>query len=167
MRSDQGTDRVGRIVGAWRQELPEAVNSRTELSKRLMVIGDELAAAMRAAARSHSLTEAEHEVLAALRRQGKPYELSPTTLAADLLLTSGGISNVLRRLGDRGLVRRGTGAADGRRRWVRLTPEGRRLAETAVLESSEAQAAILARLSDDDASRLTTILRQLAVDPPP
>jgi len=46
----------------------------------------------------HGLTVTEHDVLAALRRQGDPFWLTPTQLKRALLLSSGGTSNVLRQL---------------------------------------------------------------------
>jgi DNA-binding MarR family transcriptional regulator len=156
------TEDVDAILAAWRRELPAAVGPRTELSKLLLLTGGRLAEAMRDAAAEHGLTPAEHDVLAALRRQGKPFELAPGRLSAALLLSTGGTSNVLRRLEERGLVRRARAADDGRARSVRLTAAGVRLSEAAVLRSSAAQAEVLSGLGDADATRLVKGLRKLA-----
>jgi DNA-binding MarR family transcriptional regulator len=67
-------------------------------------------------------------VLATLRSVGSPFELRPTGLQARLLLSSGGISNVLNRLERNGLVERQRDSNDGRSCWVRLTGEGAKLA---------------------------------------
>jgi DNA-binding MarR family transcriptional regulator len=153
---------VDSILAAWRRELPAAVGPRSEPAKLLLIAGRRLGDAMAGAAAEHGLTVAEHDVLATLRRQGKPFELTPGRLSAELLLTTGGTSNVLRRLEERGLVRRATVAGDGRARSVRLSAAGARLAEAAVRRSSEAQAEVLARLGDAESARLVKSLRKIA-----
>ena len=67
-------------------------------------------------------------MLATLRSVGSPFELQPTELKARLLMSSGGVSNVLNRLEGRGLIERKPDDNDGRSCWVRLTTEGSEMA---------------------------------------
>ena len=78
-------------------------------------------------------------MLATLRSVGSPFELRPTDLQARLLLSSGGISNVLNRLERNGLVERQRESNDGRSCWVRLTGEGAELAYAFARNWTEAQ----------------------------
>ena len=67
----------------------------------------------------------EFDVLAALRRAGAPYELSPGRLLRETLVTSGTMTNRVDRLAARGLVERYPDPDDRRGVIVRLTPEGK------------------------------------------
>ncbi|HWE92182.1 MAG TPA: MarR family transcriptional regulator, partial [Pseudonocardiaceae bacterium] len=83
-------DRVDELIARWRAELPEVLGPTSELVKRLMLLDADLAAATRAELPAFDLTPAEHDVLAALRRNGKPYRMKPNELSRSLLLSSGG-----------------------------------------------------------------------------
>src|SRR5690348_10569882 len=122
-------DLVDGIVDAWRRELPEVAGVELELGKRAVRLGGLMTEAVTAQLVRFKLTKAEYDVLAVLRSTGPPYQLRPTDLAARLLLSSGGTSNVLRRLTEAGLIVREADASDARSSWVRLTDLG---AETAV-----------------------------------
>jgi len=86
----------------------------------------------------HGLTRAELDVLGALASSGAPYELRPKELRTRLLLTTGGVSNVLRRLEARGLVSSNPDPADGRGQLVRLTAEGSATARSAAVAATAA-----------------------------
>lgn len=73
------------------------------------------------------LTRAECDVLAILRT-AYPGGLRPKDLSTRLLITPGGISNVLHRLEHRSLLLRTADPADGRGHTVQLTTEGHSLA---------------------------------------
>ncbi|MFD3563760.1 MarR family winged helix-turn-helix transcriptional regulator [Streptomyces sp. NPDC058686] len=107
---------------------------------------------------AQGLTAAELDVLGALRSVGDPYQLRPKELTARLLLTTGGLSNVLRRLDARGLVSRVPDPQDGRSHNVRLTPTGIAAAETI---TAEATAALHGALSAVPTEMLEATLRQL------
>ena len=64
-------------------------------------------------------------MLAALRRAGAPYELSPGKLLRETLVTSGTMTNRVDRLVARGYVERNPDPDDRRGVLVRLTPEGK------------------------------------------
>jgi DNA-binding transcriptional ArsR family regulator len=62
----------------------------------------------------HGLTRGSWDVLAALRRAGQPYRVTPTDLYRALMRTSGAITHTLRRLEYAGLVERLLNPEDGR-----------------------------------------------------
>jgi DNA-binding MarR family transcriptional regulator len=70
------------------------------------------------------LTPGDYGVLAALRRAGAPYELKPSKLYSRLQRSSGGITKILKRLDEQGLVTRSPDPDDGRGSLVALTPRG-------------------------------------------
>ncbi len=66
----------------------------------------------------------EYAVLAALRRAGTPYQLSPSKLYSGLQRSSGGMTKSLKNLELRGLVERTKDPHDGRGSLASLTPAG-------------------------------------------
>ena len=64
------------------------------------------------------------DVLASLRRSGTPYQLSPTELYREMMLTSGAMTNRIDRFEEAGLVMRRHDPADRRGKLVRLDAEG-------------------------------------------
>jgi DNA-binding MarR family transcriptional regulator len=107
------------------------------------------------------------DVLAALRREGSPYRLSPTVLTSSARLSSGGMTSRLDRLEEAGVVRRVPDPGDRRGVLVELTPEGRRIADTAMNEYGALAERLLAPLParerrslGEGMSRLLTALEE-------
>ena len=75
--------------------------------------------------REHGLGEGGFDILATLRRSGVPFELTPSELAQQTMVTTGAVSKRLDRLETAGLVTRRENLEDARGRVVALTPQGR------------------------------------------
>jgi DNA-binding MarR family transcriptional regulator len=73
------------------------------------------------------LTPSDYGVLASLRRAGAPYALKPSQLYSRLNRSSGGMTKILKRLEEAGLVERTPDPDDGRGTRVTLTARGRSL----------------------------------------
>jgi len=110
------------------------------------------------------LNPAALDVLAALRSEGPPYELSPTVLYRSLFLSSGGLTKILKRLEVRGLIERQACPKDRRSRLVRLTASGRRVTEDAVEKALAHQEAFVSALSASERKRLDELLDKLLRD---
>jgi DNA-binding MarR family transcriptional regulator len=126
------------LIAAWQQELPSVLYPTSELTKRVMVLAGDLNEVTRRVLRELGLTTAEFDVLISLRRSGTRYRMKPTDLSRSLLLSSGGTSNVVNQLVNRGLVVREPDPDDGRGTQIRLTAKGIEVAEQAVQASSAA-----------------------------
>jgi DNA-binding MarR family transcriptional regulator len=136
-------DVVDEIADAWGRELPGVVGTELELSKRAARLAALLTEPVEAALARRGLTKAEYDILAVLRAAGTPYRLRPSVLTQRLVLTSGGTSNVLRRLAAADLIERDPDPFDARSSWVRLSKHGVKVAEEVVRAASTAQAAAL------------------------
>ena len=99
--------------------------------------------------------------LAALRRAGAPYRLSPTELFSTLMVTSGTMTHRLKRLETRGLVTREPNADDARSLLVQLTGAGLALIERAVEAHLENERRILSALPTTMLADLDTALSAL------
>lgn len=154
-------DEVDRIVAAWRRERPDLDVSPLQVLSRVGRLARHLDRHRGAAFAAHGLELWEFDVLAALRRAGLPYELSPGQLAAETLVTSGTMTNRIDRLEGRDLVHRRPDPADGRGVLVRLTDDGRTLVDTALEDLLDRERGLLAQLDDDSITELTAALRTL------
>ena len=156
-------DEVDRIVAAWRRERPDLDVRPLEVLSRVMRLSRHLERE-RAAAFAHlGLESWEFDVLAALRRSGPPYQLSPSQLIASTLVTSGTMTNRIDRLTERGLVTRTPDPADGRGVIVRITAEGRARVDAALADLLEREQALLAVLDNGRCRELAGLLRRLLI----
>jgi DNA-binding MarR family transcriptional regulator len=118
--------------------------------------------ARRAAFHAVGLETWEFDVLAALRRAGRPYALSPGQISTQTLVTSGTMTNRVDRLEGRGLVRRERDPLDRRGVSVVLTEAGKREVDSALTDLLERERVILAALPAHEQASLATALRTLA-----
>src|SRR4051794_24381929 len=123
----------------------------------------EASPAQRAPFARHGLDAPSFDVLAALRRAGKPYQLTPTALMRTALVTSGAITQRLDRLEGRGLITRERSDADGRAVVVTLTDAGRAALDQALPDHLETERGLLDGLSPADREQLADLLRRLLV----
>jgi DNA-binding MarR family transcriptional regulator len=156
-----GEDEVDRLVEAWRRERPDLDVAPMEVLSRVGRLARHLDRGRRAAFAEHGLEPWEFDVLAALRRAGQPYELSPGDLLPRTLVTSGTMTARVDKLAARGLVRRRRDPADRRGVRVRLTDAGRIAVDAALDGLLAHENGLLAALSPTDRTRLAELLRTL------
>lgn len=156
-------DEVDRLVAAWARERPDLDVRPLEVLSRVSRLARHLDRARRTAFAAHDLEAWEFDVLAALRRAGRPYVLSPGRLLDQTMVTSGTMTNRVDRLETRGLVQRMPDPADRRGVHVRLTPRGKERVDAALADLLDRERDLLKTLSAADQGTLSTLLRQLVV----
>src|SRR2546429_7459012 len=117
-------DEVDRLVAAWSRERPDLDLEPLQVLSRVSRLGRHLDRARRSAFARHGLEPWAFDVLAALRREGSPHQLTAGALLTATLVTSGTMTNRIDRLEAAGLVRRLGDPAHGRVGQGRLTPDG-------------------------------------------
>src|SRR3954452_10895499 len=152
-------DEVDRLVEAWKRERADLDLGPMQVLSRVSRLGHHLDRARRQAFAEHSIESWEFDVLAALRRSGAPYELSPGRLLRETLVTSGTMTNRVDRLAARGLVERLPDPSDRRGVLVRLTPDGRSTVDDAFEALLVAERTFLAGLPEKEQTRLAGLLR--------
>lgn len=156
------SDPVDFIIEQWAQERPEldvsaigVIGRISRLSRRFeQEIGKNLA--------RFDLTPDEYDVLATLRRSGKPYALNPRRLLGSMMVTSATVTHRLDKLESRGLVERIPDPDDRRGVIARLTPAGRRLVDRAAVTHVAREEELLASLSKKERECLVGHLRRLS-----
>ena len=159
---DEQRDHVAGLLDAWHDEQPGLDVSPVAIFGRISRIGRYQAAALREVYRRHQIDAGEYDVLAALRRSGPRYRLTPTELYRSVLVTSATMTERLDRLQRRGLITRRPAARDRRSIYVELTAEGRALIDRAIADLLSAEASLLDSLSAGDRTALAGLLGKLA-----
>jgi DNA-binding MarR family transcriptional regulator len=155
-------DAVDRIAGQWHDVRPDvdvspmAVIGRVSRLSRLIDrrLGENFA--------RFGLEAWMYDVLATLRRQGEPYELTAGDLVRQSMVTTGAITNRIDRLEERGLVERAR-TDDRRKVIVRLTPAGRDLVDRVVGDHMATERDILGPLTLRQEAELARLLRAVLI----
>ncbi|WP_284704385.1 MarR family winged helix-turn-helix transcriptional regulator [Nocardioides bruguierae] len=156
-------DDVDELSEAWGRERPDLDIAPVAVFSRISRLARHLDLARREAFTAEGIEAWEFDVLAALRRAGGSYELSPGRLIRETLVTSGTMTNRVDRLTSRGFVERHPDPADRRGVLVRLTPEGRAVVDSAFTRLLDAERVLLASLPAERHEELADLLRTLLV----
>jgi DNA-binding MarR family transcriptional regulator len=159
-------DQVDRILEQWDGERPDLDASALGVLSRLIRLGKHIESDLRRSLAPFGIDTSSFDVLAALRRQGEPYALSPTELRRAAILTSGAMTNRIDRLEERGLVERFANPDDRRALLVHLTPKGLRLIDEAIEIRFKTAQELADRLTGKELPQLTQLLRKLLLGKP-
>jgi len=154
-------DAVDVILEQWRRERPDLDVSPMATIGRIKRCAALLQRKLDEVFAAFGMTNWEFDVLATLRRSGKPYSLAPTALFSALMITSGTMTHRLKGLETRGLVRRLPNRDDARSVLVQLTPGGLALINRAVEAHVGNEQRILASIKPSDLAVLNARLSQL------
>jgi DNA-binding MarR family transcriptional regulator len=154
-------DRIDNLLAEWQAERPELDASAMAVVGRLLRIGRQLEARANAALGPLGLHYTDLDVLATLRRGGRPYRRTPTELRNSVLITSGAMTACLDRLENNGLIARVADPLDRRSSAAELTTEGRKRIDKAIAVRFGEAAQALSGLSDSERSRLAALLKKL------
>jgi DNA-binding MarR family transcriptional regulator len=154
-------DEVDDLVASWRAERPDLDVEPLQVLSRVSRLARHLDRERQAAFAGQGLQAWEFDVLSALRRQGPPYQLSPSALLRATLVTSGTMTNRIDRLAESGLVSRRSDPQDKRGVLVTLTARGRKAADAALAELLRSERRLLTGLDAAQRAELAALLRIL------
>ncbi|CAN5667758.1 MarR family transcriptional regulator [soil metagenome] len=154
-------DEVARIIEQWSVERAELDVSPMGVFGRIAKVHRAQIEASEAAHRELGISQADFDVLATLRRSGAPCRLTPSELTAQMMISSGGVTQRVDRLARVGLVRREPHPRDRRSTPVTLTEAGRKLIDQALPLHLAAEEALLTGLSPSERDQLAQLLSRL------
>lgn len=155
------TDEVDEVVAAWAREREDLALDAMHVWSRISRLAGILDAHRKRAFSEHGIEGWEFDVLAALRRAGEPYRLSPGQLLRETHVTSGTMTNRVDRLVARGAVTRDPDPSDGRGVLVALTEDGLSLVDAALASLVEVEEDLLDGWGESDRDRFADYLRRL------
>jgi len=154
-------DAVDVILEQWRQERPDLDATPMGVIGRISRLARHYERAIAENFAPFELGPDEFDLLATLRRSGKPYELKPSELLATMMVTSATTTHRLDKLEARMLIERRPDPKDRRAVLVRLTPAGKKLVDRALAAHVAMEHRLLEGLDDAQRSTLAQLLRQL------
>jgi DNA-binding MarR family transcriptional regulator len=154
-------DAVDQITAQWHRERPELDTEPMAVFGRIYRLARAMGDRVEQVYARFGIGRGEFDVLAALRRSGEPFSLSPTVLAESLMLTTGGMTGRLDKLERAGLVERCPDPNDRRALKACLTGKGRDLVDEALAAGLVVQSEALDHLQPEDRSALADHLRAL------
>lgn len=154
-------DEVDRIVTSWQKQRPDLDTSPMLVFSRITRLSRHFDLARRTAFLAHDLEPWEFDVLSSLRRAGAPFALTPGVLMAELLVSSGTMTNRIDRLESKGLVKRSPSPADRRAVLVTLTTRGKQSVDAALESLLECERHALIGLSANEQRELALLLKPL------
>ncbi len=154
-------DPVDDLLNQWTKARPEQDLSGLSIAVRVQALSTEFRRHAEDALAPLDMQLWEYDVLAALRRQGPPFELAATELARETYLSAGAMTNRIDKLEGKGNVRRRPDPGDRRGVLITLTDTGREVVDEALQARFQAANLQVHALSADDRSRLTGLLRKL------
>lgn len=157
------SDAVDKILVQWQRERPDLDVSPMGIIGRMGRLAKHLERAIQETFSEFGLTVGEFDVLAALRRSGQPYQLSPTELFNTLMVSSGTMTHRIDRLEQAELVKRIPEPSDRRGTRIELTDKGFNLIEKAVEAHALNEHRILSVLEASEHKVLIQLLRKLLV----
>jgi DNA-binding MarR family transcriptional regulator len=157
-------DYLDTILAQWAAERPDLDASPMGVIGRISRLSRVLEFSIEQVFASYDLSRGGFDVLAALRRSGPPYRLSPTELYNSLLISSGAMTNRVDRLEERKLVVRVPDPNDRRGVLVALTGKGRKLVDNVTDAHLENEQRLLVHLSPTERKQLAHLLRKLLMN---
>lgn len=150
-------------IAMWRRERPDIDCGGKAVTGRVLRLAEIFMAAMNQNMAKFGVRYSQYAIVGTLRASGKPYRMSPSEMQDRLMITSGGVSNLLRKVENLGYIRRLDDPVDGRGVIVELTEAGFALSEETMVAQAEAERALVGALSPKDQETLAGLLRQLVL----
>ena len=125
-------DLIDSLINEWQLERKDLDTSAMGVVGRILKLGKILEKRASKALADYDIYYTDFDVLATIRRSGKPYELTPSQLMKSVLITSGAMTALLNRLTKLKLIYRSPDPKDGRIKLVGLSKKGFELIDKAI-----------------------------------
>ncbi|ASM52567.1 hypothetical protein PNIG_a0232 [Pseudoalteromonas nigrifaciens] len=154
-------DFVDVVIAQWNKERPDLDPSPMGVMGRLVRTDVMFSKELQTVFGRFGLNGGEFDVLATIRRSGKPFTLSPSQLLQTLMLTSGSMTNRIDKLEAKDLVARSFDPNDRRGVMVSLTEKGFQLIDQVVEEHIAKGQSLLSPLDKSEQQQLAVLLKKL------
>jgi DNA-binding MarR family transcriptional regulator len=150
---------IAHLLGRMQANWPKAASIETEIALGLVRLNDLGTDSVKTVLTKYDLSLAGFEVLFTLRSLPEPRQLTPTELYKSILISSGGMTKVLKHLEKNGWIERINNPDDKRSKFVKLTENGKQLAEESMIAVNESDRRLFSSsLSETELTQLRDIL---------
>ncbi len=160
-KDNEQKDLVDYIVCNWHKSLPSLDTRGTQTIGRIVRLNHFISRKVDSNLARFDLAVGEFDVLAALRRQEKPFCLTPTRLQELVMISSGGLSNRINRLEKRELITRLPDPSDRRGVIVQLTEKGLQLIDEVAPRHLSVESEIVQHLTEEEQATLAMLLKKI------
>ncbi len=158
MSTDGGPDPIEEMQRGWASEVSDLDTSAMGTVARLNRLASLLRRDIEAGVGERDATIGDFDVLSALRRQGPPYELKPSSLARATMLSPSGMTHRIDLLEAAGLVERVVDPTSRRTAPVALTKAGIAASEELARTVVDIEEAALTGLTKSERATLDRLL---------
>jgi len=157
-------DIIDTLVFDWKKERPDLDASPMLIVGRLLKLGKILEKSVGKSLVDSGIHYTDLDVLATIRRSGKPYKLSPKQLMGSVLITSGAMTALLDRLTKMDLIYRTSDSKDGRVKLACLTEKGKIVIDKAIVTRFNEAKYSTAMLTNDEKIVLSRLLKKMILN---
>lgn len=156
-------DIIDQLITDWNKQRPELDVESMGIVGRVIMLGKILERRAGDVLKENGIYYTDLDVLATIRRSGFPFELTPKQLMAAVLLTSGAMTALLKRLIKLELIYRAPDKNDGRIILVGLTEKGILLVDKAIEKRFDEANKSVEVLDGKEREILSSHLRKLLI----
>jgi len=160
-------DRVDLVIHNWKKSRPDLDPSAKGIIGRIIRLQGVILENVTRTFKKHGINPGEYAVLCTLRVNGPHLQMAPGEIMRAVLLTSGGMSNLLERMEKKKLIRRLQDPDDRRGVMVKLTEKGKQIIDAAMKDHVQVDKDLISSLDSGDCTKLEKLLKKLlvALDP--
>lgn len=156
-------DLIDEILKDWATERPDINCGGKAVVCRILRNFSYVIAALEKALKPLDISPNDFSVLVTIRRKGPKAEITVKQVMEEVLVTSGGMTNLLNKLIELNLIkkRKGTKQEDGRSAFVKLTPKGLDLIDRAMEVQAACERKLTQTLSNTEKRQLADLLKKM------
>lgn len=154
-------DLVDQVITNWKTTILADTNfTGTEIIGRIVRMDSFIGKMIDYNLSRYRMNIGDFNILAVLLRE-KTHQLTPGRIQEMVFVSSGGLSNRMIRLEDRGLIERSTDPSDRRGVIVKLTEAGKELIERAAPSHMALENSLITNLDESEQETLIRLLRKM------
>ena len=159
-------DLIDEILADWATQRPDINCVGKAVVCRIFRNFSYAIAALEKALKPLGISPNDFSVLVTIRRKGPKAEITVKQVMEEVLVTSGGMTNLLNKLIELNLIkkRKGTQKEDGRSAFVKLTPKGLDLIDRAMEVQAACERKLTQTLSNTEKRQLADLLKKMVQD---
>jgi len=161
MKKAKNLDSVSEVLEQWKSERPELKAKVPSIAARVLRLANHLRRRAEQRQASIGLPWEIAVIIITLKRNRRPYMMTPTALYKSMLLTSGTITSRLNKAEAAGFIRRTASLEDRRSVLIQLTDEGIKKADQAITEHFLEMDMLLAEYGPTESKELARLLSKL------